>query len=261
MKKLSFYTFLLCITLFSCKEQKASHQETKAIESTASREGNVNIHPISHGSLVLEYEDVVIYIDPVGGTEAFKKEKKPSIIMITDIHGDHFDIETLEAVRTPLTKIIAPTAVMEKLPEHIKNYVAVMSNFQNISLFDGNITVNIKAIPMYNLRDEALQYHPIGRGNGYLITLGTDRIYISGDTEDIPEMRNLKNIDIAFVCMNLPYTMPVERAADAVLAFKPKTVFPYHYRGKDGLSDVSLFKTLVNSKNKDIEVVQLDWYN
>jgi L-ascorbate metabolism protein UlaG (beta-lactamase superfamily) len=150
---------------------------------------------------------------------------------------------------------------MEKLPDHLKNSAAVMTNFQSVTLFDGNTTLNIEAIPMYNLREEASQYHPKGRGNGYVITLGTERIYISGDTEDIPEMRNLKNIDIAFVCMNLPYTMTVERAADAVLDFKPKTVFPYHYRGTDGLSDVSLFKTLVNSKNKDIEVVQLDWYN
>jgi L-ascorbate metabolism protein UlaG (beta-lactamase superfamily) len=86
------------------------------------------------------------------------------------------------------------------------------------------------------------------------------RIYISGDTEDIPEMRNLKNIDIAFVCMNLPYTMTVEKAAEAVLAFKPKTVYPYHYRGENGFSDVAKFKSLVEADNPNIKVTQLDWY-
>ncbi len=99
----------------------------------------------------------------------------------------------------------------------------------------------------------------VQRGNGYIITLGKKRLYFSGDTEDIPEMRALQYIDMAFVCMNLPYTMTVESAASAVLEFKPKQVYPYHYRGTEGLSDVVKFKELV-SKNPDIEVIQLDWY-
>jgi len=113
---------------------------------------------------------------------------------------------------------------------------------------------------MYNLREEALKFHTKGRGNGYVLTINKERIYFSGDTEDIPEMRNLKNIDKAFVCMNLPYTMTVENAADAVLEFKPKEVYPYHYRGTGGLSDVEKFKQIVAEKNKAIKVVQLDWY-
>lgn len=120
--------------------------------------------------------------------------------------------------------------------------------------------VAIEAIPMYNLREEALKFHEKGRGNGYILTLGGERVYISGDTEDIPEMRNLENIDIAFVCMNLPYTMTVESAASAVLDFKPKKVYPYHYRGTEGLSDVGKFKTLVNEGDSSIDVIQLDWY-
>ena len=113
---------------------------------------------------------------------------------------------------------------------------------------------------MYNLREEALKFHSKGRGNGYVFTVNEERIYFSGDTEDIPEMRTLKNIDKAFVCMNLPYTMVVESAADAVLAFKPKQVFPYHYRGTNGLSDVAKFKEIVNKNNPTIKVVQLNWY-
>ena len=113
---------------------------------------------------------------------------------------------------------------------------------------------------MYNLRDEALKFHTKDRGNGYVLTLGDERVYISGDTEDIPEMRKLKDIDIAFVCMNLPYTMTVESAASAVLDFKPKQVYPYHYRGTKGLSDVGKFKDIVNDADPEIEVIQLDWY-
>ena len=116
--------------------------------------------------------------------------------------------------------------------------------------------VNIKKA----YRGLAKKYHPESRGNGYILTLNSKRIYISGDTEDIPEMRNLKNIDKAFVCMNLPYTMTIESAASAVLDFKPKNVYPYHYRGTDGMSDVDKFKTLVNQENESIEVILLDWY-
>ena len=112
---------------------------------------------------------------------------------------------------------------------------------------------------MYNLTEERKNFHTKGRGNGYVVTLGGKRVYVSGDTEDIPEMRALKDIDAAFVCMNLPYTMDVDHAADAVLAFKPKIVYPYHYRGKEGMSDVEKFKTLV-SKEKAVEVRLLKWY-
>lgn len=120
--------------------------------------------------------------------------------------------------------------------------------------------ISIKAIPMYNLREEALKFHTKGRGHGYVLDINDERIYISGDTEDIPEMRNLKNIDKAFVCMNLPYTMPIESAASAVLDFKPKTVYPYHYRGSDGLSNINLFKEIVNKEDKSIDVQLLGWY-
>ena len=109
---------------------------------------------------------------------------------------------------------------------------------------------------MYNLPESPDAYHTKGRGNGYVLTIGGKNIYISGDTEDIPEMRALKNIDIAFVCMNLPYTMPPDQAAGGVLAFKPKIVYPYHYRGQD----VNIFKNLVNAGDKNIEVRLRNWY-
>ena len=118
----------------------------------------------------------------------------------------------------------------------------------------------VEAVPMYNLREDALNFHTKGRGNGYILNLGRQRVYISGDTEDIPEMRSLQHIDKAFICMNLPYTMPVDKAAEAVLEFQPKEVYPFHYRGRPEVSDVQKFKSLINAKNKDIKVVQLDWY-
>ena len=113
---------------------------------------------------------------------------------------------------------------------------------------------------MYNLGAEAQKFHPQGRGNGYLLEADGKRIYISGDTEDIPEMRALKDIDLAFICMNLPYTMTVDQAVDAVLEFKPKKVYPYHYRGSEGFSDVDRFKKEVEDKNPNIQVEVLNWY-
>lgn len=113
---------------------------------------------------------------------------------------------------------------------------------------------------MYNLPDDETSRHSKGRGNGYILTFGGKRIYISGDTEDIPEMRALENIDVAFICMNLPYTMSIDQATDAVLEFQPAVVYPFHFRGTEGLADVGQFKTMVNSKNDKIEVRLREWY-
>jgi L-ascorbate metabolism protein UlaG (beta-lactamase superfamily) len=113
---------------------------------------------------------------------------------------------------------------------------------------------------MYNLPEDAESRHTKGRGNGYILTIGGKKFYFSGDTEDIPEMRSLKNIDVAFVCMNMPFTMEVSQAADAVLAFKPGIVYPYHYRGQGGLADVAAFKELMNKGNAKIDVRLRNWY-
>ena len=120
--------------------------------------------------------------------------------------------------------------------------------------------IQIQAIPMYNLPESPDEKHVKGRGNGYVLTMGDKRIYISGDTEDIPEMRALKDIDIAFVCMNLPYTMDINQAASAVLEFEPSVIYPYHYRGRPDISDTEAFKALVDAGSKDIEVRLRNWY-
>ena len=176
---------------------------------------------------------------------------------MTDIHGDHFDAATLKAIRQAGTLLVVPQAVADKLPDADKAGVVVLANGDK-KIISG---IEIAAIPMYNLpADAANPMHPKGRGNGYVLTIGAKKIYLSGDTQGIPEMRALTGIDIAFVCMNLPYTMDVNEAADAVLAFKPHIVYPYHYRGQGGLSDVAAFKSKVEAGNKGIEVRLRNWY-
>lgn len=241
---------LMFAVLTQCKnETKVEVEDEVEVETS-------QIIPISHGTLVIETGDHVIYVDPTGGSEAFQNQKKPTLVLITDIHGDHLNVETLEALNLENVLTIVPLAVAKKIPDNLLKNLKLLQNGESTNVN----SLTIEAIPMYNLREEALNFHPKGRGNGYVISLAGERIYISGDTEDIPEMRNLENIDTAFVCMNLPYTMTVESAASAVLDFKPKTVIPYHYRGKDGLSDVEKFKNLVIEKNNAINVTLLKWY-
>lgn len=253
------FILLLIITVSSCKSEVKDGVNEKVVATSAITEAEniVKVNPINHGTLVLESNDYTFYIDPVGGAEKFKNQKKADIVLITDIHGDHLNLKTLENLDLTNATLIAPKAVVEKLNDSIAKTVVTLNNGDSFN--PGN--VEVEAIPMYNLREEALKFHPKGRGNGYVINVDGQRIYISGDTEDIPEMRQLKNIDKAFVCMNLPYTMPIESAASAVLDFKPKTVYPYHYRGTEGFSDVEAFKKEINTKNPDINVMLLGWYN
>ncbi|NNK39844.1 MAG: MBL fold metallo-hydrolase [Winogradskyella sp.] len=253
MKALHNFLILLSITLIS---PHIISSKLLAQGSSSGAKDTVKVIPISHGSLILEIADNTIYIDPTGGAEAYTNYKIPTIVLITDIHGDHLNLDTLNGLDLSNSLIIAPQAVIDKLPASMKSTTKV---FNNDDTFKSEV-LSITAIPMYNLREETLKFHPKGRGNGYIVEASGERIYISGDTEDIPEMRSLQNIDKAFVCMNLPYTMTIERAASAVLDFKPIEVFPYHYRGTNGFSDVEAFKQMVESENKGITVTLLKWY-
>jgi L-ascorbate metabolism protein UlaG (beta-lactamase superfamily) len=258
MKKLTYILSIFSLVLFSCKndvKKVASSSEEIKTEKKATV-SSTEIIPVSHATAVLKFNDLLVYLDPTGGLEAFADFEKPDYVLITDIHGDHMNLETLNALELDSTTIIAPKAVVDKLNMIKAKEIITINNGEtkNFNNFE------LEAIPMYNLREEALKFHSKGRGNGYVLNIDNERIYFSGDTEDIPEMRILKNIDKAFVCMNLPYTMTIESAADAVLAFQPKKVYPYHYRGTEGLSDVEKFKTIVNQKNTNIEVIQWNWY-
>ena len=249
---------LTSIILFGCKEdsKKTTTQDVAQNSIEQTEDSEIKIIPIAHATIVLEWKNITIYVDPVGGAAAFEGQKQPDLILITDVHGDHLSVETLEALNTVKAKIIVPQAVADKIPENFTPQLDVLNNGDSKERYG----ITVEAIPMYNLREEALKFHEKGRGNGYVLNIDNQRLYFSGDTEDIPEMRALKNIDKAFICMNLPYTMTPDRAADAVLEFKPKQVYPYHYRGRPDVSDVAQFKELVNAENSNIEVVQLDWY-
>ncbi|WP_233357714.1 MBL fold metallo-hydrolase [Haloflavibacter putidus] len=250
------------MALSACKEAPKDNrnpisapagQESELLDA---RKNYVKVQPVEHASFVLDFFEKTIYIDPVGNANSYTDFQKPDILLLTDIHPDHLQVEVLQTLITSNTKIIAPSAVANKLPAALKKQTKVLNNFEEITL-SGSV---IKALPMYNLPESAESMHPKGRGNGYLLQEQGKRIYIAGDTEDIPEMRNLKDINIAFIPMNLPYTMTVEDAADAVLDFKPHKVYPYHYRGKEGFSDIEKFKNIVNTNNPKIEVILLDWY-
>lgn len=253
----TIYTlFFLAIAIVSCKKKEEKKETVLITQKTEIESSNVEITPISHATAVLEFDDLTIYMDPTGGAKAFETFNTPDFVVITDIHGDHMNLKTLNELNLTNTTVIAPEAVAKEIKTVNTKEVIIINNGE-IKEFDD---FSIEAIPMYNLRKEALKFHTKGRGNGYVFTINDERIYFSGDTEDIPEMRNLENIDRAYVCMNLPYTMTVESAADGVLAFKPKKVYPYHYRGTNGLSDVEKFKEIITNQDTSIEVVQLDWY-
>jgi L-ascorbate metabolism protein UlaG (beta-lactamase superfamily) len=210
------------------------------------------VTPISHATMVLRFGSRVVYTDTVGGADAFAGQLAPDIILVTDIHGDHFSAETLFDVAKENTVIVVPWAVADMLTGNPGGSVVVLKNGEKTS----QKGIEIEAVAMYNIPSMANSFHTKGRGNGYVVSAEGRRIYIAGDTSATPEMRGLKNIDVAFVPMNLPYTMTVEEAAGGVLAFAPKVVHPYHYRG----SDVKRFKELVEKKDRNIKVDLIDFY-
>lgn len=200
--------------------------------------GQVTIHPVNHASFVMETPSLVIYNDPVGEVSAYADHPAPDLILVTHEHGDHYKPETLAGlIGDRDTKIITNPAVYDMLPDNLKSHATAIANGQKATMGD----IGIEAIPAHNLTEDRMQYHPPGRDNGYVLTVGGRRIYIAGDTEDVPEMLALEDIYIAFVPMNPPYTMEVTQAADAVNAFAPTFVYPYHY----GDSDVNQFAELL----------------
>jgi len=222
--------------------------QTQVFQTTA---GPVKITPMIHASTLIEAGDKVIYVDPAR-LPSTAGLAPADFILISDIHGDHMDPAALAALSKNTTVIYAPPAVQKT----VTNAVAISNG--ETKKWD---KWTIEAIPMYNIvrgPEPGKFYHDKGRGNGYVLTYGGQRFYFSGDTEGIPEMRALKNIDVAFVCMNLPNTMDPEEAADAVKAFHPRIAIPYHYRSSKQNSDVTIFQKALEGTG--IEVRLLDWY-
>jgi len=249
------FIVLSVVTVLAVGGYLASYTpDTEILES----EPSFSVAPVEHASFGLTFAGLNILNDPVGDTGLYSGFGIPDIIFLSDTHGDHFDVDTLAGVVAASTTIIAPEAVFSELPAFLADQTVVMANGDSHSI--ANLT--FEAIPMYNLPvDGEDNFHEKGVGNGYLLESDGTRIYIAGDTEDTPQMRALEDIDVAFIPMNLPYTMGVETAAQGVLAFNPGIVYPYHYRGEDGLSDVGEFQRLVTAENPDIEVRLLDWYS
>lgn len=228
------------------------------VDAFTTSKGILEIQPVYHGAFWMQWNNLRIAVDPYGGADRFKAMGEPDLILITDIHGDHLDSSTLVQLNLGKATLVAPQAVKERLIKFLapEQKILVLANGDSLE-WKG---MQIKAVPMYNLPDTAGSRHPKGRGNGYVLNLGGKRVYISGDTEDIPEMRALKQIDIAFVCMNKPYTMDIHQAASAVLEFRPAVVFPFHFRQPGGFSDVKEFAQRVQQENKAIDVRIRSWY-
>jgi len=217
-----------------------------APEEFSTSAGVLRLTPIQHASLLIQAGGKVLYIDPAMGS--YDGLPAADYILISHVHFDHMAPAIVDKLRKPGTVILGPKTVAPSVTG-----CTAIGNGETRTL--GPFVV--EAIPAYNLKrgpSTGELFHPKGRDNGYVVTYGGKRFYFSADTEGVPEMRALKNIDVAFICMNLPYTMPPDEAADAVRAFHPAIVYPYHYRG----SDLALFtKALAGT---GIEVRVRDWY-
>lgn len=230
---------LVCVaaTMSTAAEQKF---ETDVIKTS---KGDLAITFIGHATLMMSFGGKNIYVDPTTQIADYSNLPKADLIIITHEHSDHFDLKAIDQLKTVKTEIVATETVAAKLKG-----IAIMKN-DEVKTIRG---LEIKAVPAYNLvhmRSPGSPFHPKGIGNGYVVTFGGKLIYIAGDTENIPEMSSLKNIDIAFLPMNLPYTMTPEMVAAAARSFQPKVIYPYHYGNTDTGEIVELLKD-----DKNIEV-------
>lgn len=198
--------------------------------------GDLEITFVGHGTLMLRFDGKVIHVDPVSQVADYSSMPKADIILLTHHHRDHLDHAALTQVR----KRDADVVLTEKCAEKISGGIVMDDN--DSEKVKG---IKIKSVPAYNLvhkRENGEFFHPKGAGNGYILTFGDTKVYIAGDTENIPEMKALKEIDIAFLPMNLPYTMTPEMVADAARAFRPKVLYPYHYGETDTQKIVELLR-------------------
>lgn len=238
MLKGFFFTFFAVFMAIAANAQ--GQFETDTITTAA---GDLKITFIGHGSLIFTFNGKVIHVDPFSPLADYSKLPKADIILITHEHIDHLDPKAIAMVRTKDTALVLTKACAEKVSGGI-----VMKN-GDVQTVQG---LTIEAVPAYNIvhkRDNGEPFHPRGVGNGYIMTFGDKRVYVAGDTENIPEMKSLRKIDVAFLPMNLPYTMTPEMVADAAKAFKPKILYPYHY----GNTDISKIVAALKD-TKEIEV-------
>ena len=239
------------VTVLPFKATAEAHSMANTFDTAS---GTITVHPVHHASIVFETPAGVIYADPVGEMAQYEDMPAPDLILITHEHGDHYNAEMLQALMGEETALIVNPAVMAMLPEELASRAVSIGNGESADAL--GTTVN--TIPAYNITEGRTDYHPEGRDNGYVMTIDGFTIYISGDTEATEEMKALEGIDLAFISMNLPFTMTAEQAAEGVSAFMPAYVYPYHYRGRDGgTQDPEEFAAMVA---EGIEVKMGDWY-
>ena len=244
MRKIILVIYLVLLTGSSLLPQSVFEKDTILTSS-----GDLQITFIGHGTLMFEFQDRVIHIDPVSRYADYSQMPNADLILITHHHGDHFDLETVAQITKEKTQIVCT----ETCTKELQNGIA-MKNGDVKTLND----IKIEAVPAYNLvhkRDNGQPYHPKGVGNGYVLTFGDKRVYIAGDTENFPELKNLADIDIAFLPMNLPYTMTPEMVTEAVHVINPKILYPYHF-GNTNMND--LVELLKDKKDCEIRIRKLN---
>jgi L-ascorbate metabolism protein UlaG (beta-lactamase superfamily) len=227
---------IFIILFFFCTAAMVAAQQQFESDKIKTDKGDLAITFIGHGTLMMSWGGKIIHIDPFSAMADYTKLPKADMILITHEHLDHLDLKAVNNIKTTRTKIVGTSTVAKQIPG-----IIIMKN-------GDKQTINglfIEALPAYNIehmRKPGNPFHPKGVGNGYILTFGNKRVYIAGDTENIPEMKNLTRIDIAFLPMNLPYTMTPEMVADAAKAFKPKILYPYHFGDTDTSKLVNLLK-------------------
>jgi L-ascorbate metabolism protein UlaG (beta-lactamase superfamily) len=235
--------FVLPLMMFALVALPAMAQEAFEKDVIKTSGGDLEIFFIGHGSLMMKFGNKIIHVDPYSKLADYAKLPKADLLLITHEHQDHLDPAAIDQIKTKETKVV----LTEKSAEKVSGGI-VMKNGDVQTV----LGIKIEAVPAYNLvhtRENGQPFHPKGQGNGYVLTFGDKRVYIAGDTENTPEMKAVKNIDIAFLPMNLPYTMTPEMVADAAQAFRPKVLYPYHYGDTDTSRIVALLKD-----DKDVEV-------
>jgi L-ascorbate metabolism protein UlaG (beta-lactamase superfamily) len=227
---------IAALLIFNAMTVPSHSQDNTAVDQINTSAGTVDMHFIGHGSLMFNMNSFTIYFDPVRSSGSYEKLPKADLILVTHEHGDHLDTDLINILRKPETVMLCNENSAVRIP------------WAQIMKAGDRKTVNniiVEAVPAYNIvnmRGPGQPFHPLGVGIGFLLTIGDKRFYIAGDTENTPEMKALKNIDVAFLPMNLPYTMTPEMVADAAKAFKPKILYPYHYGDTDTDQLVKLLK-------------------
>jgi len=230
------FKLILFLILFGYITGVAHAQTHFETDNITTSDGDLKITFIGHASLIFTFNEKVIHVDPDGGLADYSSLPKADIVLITHEHGDHFDLSAIKTLRTDQTELVLTETCAKKISSGI-----VMKN-GDVQIVQG---IRIEAIPAYNIihkRDNGQPFHPKGVGNGYILTFGDKRVYVAGDTENITEMKMLQGIDVAFLPMNLPYTMTPEMVVDAAKSFIPKILYPYHYGNTDTSKLVELLK-------------------